>query len=61
MSTLPKMHPEGSIRASTNPCNIVGLLVLYSRETFLLGHVLRRPECSLEARYSANYSAGHMT
>jgi hypothetical protein len=52
MSTLPKMNAEVSIRASTNPCNIVGSGVLLCREKFLLGNVLRRPEFSLEARYS---------
>jgi hypothetical protein len=50
-STLPKMNPEVSFRESTSPCYIVGPLVLICREKFLLGSVLRHPDCSLEARY----------
>jgi hypothetical protein len=55
-STLPKMNAEVSVRASANPCMTTGLLVVLCREKFLLGSVLRYPECSLEARYSAKES-----
>jgi len=42
-----------SVRAQANPCNSVDSLMFLCREKFLLGHVLRRQESSLEARYSA--------
>src|SRR5260370_14596109 len=56
-STLPKMNAEVSVRAQTNPCNIMGLLVLLCREKVLLGSVLKLSKGARDTRHYAKECA----